>query len=103
MHIVPWTLFKLDITDCAIIPNAIAPNAHSLVATGTYNGQQVAVEFPRRLRTFNIKEAVDLICEEADKIQRKDLAERLLTLAFGKNIGQRVLLDTNYFKELAAI
>jgi hypothetical protein len=101
MDIVEWTHNQLVITDCALLPSPMGGNAHTLYAQGTVEEEPVVISFPPRLRSFSLPEAVALICYEAAKIKRQDLAETMLCAMFGENIGKRALMDSGYFKELA--
>lgn len=101
MDVVHWNLDGLKITECALYPSPMGDNAHSMLAHGNLNGEEVVINFPRRLRTFNIKDVAELICNEASKINRRDLAEALLCKMFGDNIGKCAVVDSGYFKKLA--
>ena len=100
MDIVDWTLNKLIITECAILPSPMGGNAHTLYAQGTLEGEDVVVSFPPNLRTFSLPEAVSLICFHAKQAKRQDLAATMLCQLFGENIGKRALMDSGYFETL---
>lgn len=100
MDLVDWTLNKLIITECALLPSPMGGNAHTLYGQGTVEGEEVVVSFPTSLRTFSLPSAVELICSEAAKIKRQDLALSMLCSLFGENIGKRALMDSGYFKRL---
>lgn len=102
MDLVDWTLNKLIMLDCELCPSPMGGNAHTLLAYGTVEDEEVVVSFPISLRTFSLPSAVELICHEAAKIHRRDLAETMLCLLFGENIGKRALMDSGYFKRLEA-
>lgn len=100
MDIVEWTHNQLVITDCALLPSPLGGNAHTLYAQGTVEQEQVIISFPPKLRSFSLPEAVALICYEAAKARRQDLALTMLCAMFGENIGKRALMDSGYFKGL---
>ena len=101
MDIVSWHLEGLKILECAILPSPMGNHAHTMLVHGqTKDEEEVLVNLPYRLRTFNIKEVVGIICDEASRIQRRDLAEALLIKAFGEHVGKRALMDSGYFRKL---
>lgn len=92
---IDWLHSQLNMKDFAIFAGQVK-GYMTCIAVGELNGNEVVVELPYAFRNLPENDFVEVILDQAKAKGRLDLGHRLLELALGATIADKVMKDHGY-------
>ena len=96
---IDWLHSQLNLKDFAVFAGQ-AKGYMTCIAVGDLNGNEVVVELPYAFRNLPENDFVEVILNQAKAVNRLDLGYKLLTLALGEAIADKVMIDHGYLIRL---
>lgn len=96
---IDWLHSQLALKDFAVFAGQ-AKGYMTCMAVGDLNGSEVVVELPYAFRNLPENEWVEVILQQAKAVNRLDLGHKLLALALGEALANKVMQDHGYLNTL---
>lgn len=96
---IDWLHSHLQLKEFAIFAGQ-AKGYMTSIAVGEIDGNEVVVELPYVFRNLPENDFVEVILQQAKAVNRLDLGYKLLTLALGEKIADKVMIDHGHLIRL---